>query len=37
MNGILRIQVNANHTPEVMEELLAALADLKTEFGLPDA
>ncbi len=37
MSGILRIQVNANHTPEAIDELLVALADLKAEFGLPDA
>jgi 7-keto-8-aminopelargonate synthetase-like enzyme len=37
MNGILRIQVNANHTPEAIDELLVALADLKAQFQLPDA
>lgn len=32
--GLLRIQVNANHTVESIDGLLAALADLKVEFGL---
>ncbi len=33
--GLLRIQVNANHTVEAVDGLLGALADLKTEFKLP--
>jgi len=37
MGGLLRIQVNANHTAQAIDDLLGALADLKTEFGLPDA
>jgi 7-keto-8-aminopelargonate synthetase-like enzyme len=32
--GLLRIQVNANHTVEAVDSLLNALADLKTEFQL---
>lgn len=35
MGGLLRIQVNANHTPETIEELLQAFADLKREHNLP--
>ncbi len=35
MEGILRIQVNANHTKESIDGLLEALADLKLEFNLP--
>lgn len=34
MSGLLRIQVNANHSIEAIDGLLDALADLKTEFGL---
>jgi 7-keto-8-aminopelargonate synthetase-like enzyme len=34
LSGLLRIQVNANHTEEDVDGLLAALADLKTEFRL---
>jgi 7-keto-8-aminopelargonate synthetase-like enzyme len=34
--GVLRIQVNANHPPEAVEGLLAALADLKRTFPSPD-
>jgi 7-keto-8-aminopelargonate synthetase-like enzyme len=37
MSGVLRIQVNANHTPEAIDQLLVALAELKAEFRLPDA
>jgi 7-keto-8-aminopelargonate synthetase-like enzyme len=37
MNGLLRIQVNANHSVESIDGLLNALSDLKTEFGLPTA
>ena len=33
--GVLRIQVNANHPPEAVEGLLAALADLKQAVALP--
>jgi len=35
--GLLRIQVNANHTVEAIDGLLGALADLKAEFNLPGA
>lgn len=35
MNGLLRIQVNANHSAESIDGLLNALSDLKSEFGLP--
>ncbi|MBN1853821.1 MAG: aminotransferase class I/II-fold pyridoxal phosphate-dependent enzyme [Pirellulales bacterium] len=35
MGGILRIQVNANHSIEAIDCLLDALDDLKTEFELP--
>ena len=35
--GLLRIQVNANHSAESIDGLLNALSDLKTEFGLPTA
>jgi 7-keto-8-aminopelargonate synthetase-like enzyme len=34
MSGVLRIQVNANHSVESIDGLLDALADLKTEFRL---
>ena len=34
LSGLLRIQVNANHTQEDVDGLLNALADLKTEFRL---
>jgi 7-keto-8-aminopelargonate synthetase-like enzyme len=37
MSGILRIQVNANHSEAAVDELLNAFADLKTEFNLPAA
>ncbi len=33
--GLLRIQVNANHSVEAVDGLLAALADLQVEFDLP--
>jgi 7-keto-8-aminopelargonate synthetase-like enzyme len=33
--GILRIQVNANHSPDCVDGLLSALGDLKKEFPLP--
>jgi 7-keto-8-aminopelargonate synthetase-like enzyme len=33
--GVLRIQVNANHPPEAIEGLLAALSDLKQSAALP--
>ena len=32
--GLLRIQVNANHSVEAVDGLLNALSDLKTEFKL---
>jgi 7-keto-8-aminopelargonate synthetase-like enzyme len=35
--GVLRIQVNANHTAEQVDGLLAALAALKSELPLPSA
>jgi 7-keto-8-aminopelargonate synthetase-like enzyme len=34
MGGVLRIQVNANHTPDDIAGLLKGLAELKSEFGL---
>jgi glycine C-acetyltransferase len=34
--GILRIQVNANHRPESIDQLLEALSDLKKEKALPE-
>ncbi|MDA1049113.1 MAG: pyridoxal phosphate-dependent aminotransferase family protein [Planctomycetota bacterium] len=34
MGGVLRIQVNANHTPEDIAGLLKGLAELKSKFGL---
>ena len=34
MGGVLRIQVNANHTPEDIAGLLKGLAELKSEFKL---
>ncbi|MEO8496423.1 MAG: pyridoxal phosphate-dependent aminotransferase family protein [Planctomycetota bacterium] len=34
MGGVLRIQVNANHTPENIAGLLKGLAELKVEFNL---
>jgi 7-keto-8-aminopelargonate synthetase-like enzyme len=34
MSGLLRIQVNANHSPDDIAGLLTALADIKSEFGL---
>lgn len=34
MGGVLRIQVNANHTLEDIEGLLQGLAEIKTEFKL---
>lgn len=33
--GLLRIQVNANHTDAAMDELLTALTDLHAQFKLP--
>lgn len=33
--SLLRIQVNANHPDEAIDELLSALADLKTTFHFP--
>ena len=33
--GVLRMQVNANHEPEAIDGLLAALAELQREFPLP--
>jgi 7-keto-8-aminopelargonate synthetase-like enzyme len=33
--GVLRIQVNANHPPEAIDGLLAALGELKHALGLP--
>jgi glycine C-acetyltransferase len=33
--GVLRIQINANHTPAAIEGLLAALAALQSKFALP--
>jgi 7-keto-8-aminopelargonate synthetase-like enzyme len=33
--GVLRIQVNANHTPEVIDGLLAALGSLRPVIALP--
>ncbi len=35
--GVLRIQVNANHQPSAIDELLEALAALKQQFTLPAA
>jgi 7-keto-8-aminopelargonate synthetase-like enzyme len=35
--GLLRIQVNANHTIEAVDGLLGAIADLKKEFRLADS
>lgn len=35
--GVLRIQVNANHEPEAIDGLLAALAALQRKFALPTA
>jgi len=35
--GLLRIQVNANHSPAAIDGLIAALADLKQQFKLPAA
>jgi 7-keto-8-aminopelargonate synthetase-like enzyme len=37
MGGILRIQVNANHSVDSIDCLIEALADLKTEFNLGSA
>jgi 7-keto-8-aminopelargonate synthetase-like enzyme len=34
MGGVLRIQVNANHSPEDIAGLLKGLSELKTEFNL---
>lgn len=34
MGGLLRIQVNANHTPGDVAGLLKALSEVKSEFGL---
>ena len=33
--GLLRIQVNANHSPGQIDGLLEAIADLKKQFRLP--
>lgn len=33
--GLLRIQVNANHPVNVIDDLLGALAEMKTHFSLP--
>ena len=35
--GVLRIQVNANHTTAAIDGLLVALQDAKTRFSLPGA
>ena len=35
--GLIRIQVNANHRPEAIDGLIAAFADLKREHRLPAA
>lgn len=35
--GVLRMQVNANHTPEAVDGLVAALGELTRAFSLPDA
>ncbi|MBI2807508.1 MAG: pyridoxal phosphate-dependent aminotransferase family protein [Planctomycetes bacterium] len=35
--GVLRIQVNANHTPEAVDGLLNVLADLSKQINLPHA
>jgi 7-keto-8-aminopelargonate synthetase-like enzyme len=35
--GVLRIQINANHRPEAIDGLLAALAELQQKFPLPTA
>ncbi len=35
--GVLRIQINANHTVEAIDGLLSALADLRSEIGFPEA
>ena len=31
--GLLRVQVNANHTNEAIDQLLNTFSDLKTELG----
>ena len=33
--GVLRVQVNANHTPESVDRLVDAFADLKRHVPLP--
>jgi 7-keto-8-aminopelargonate synthetase-like enzyme len=33
--GLLRIQVNANHSVKAIDDLLGALAEMKTHFSLP--
>lgn len=33
--GVLRVQVNANHTTEAIDRLLSALAELQQRFALP--
>jgi 7-keto-8-aminopelargonate synthetase-like enzyme len=35
--GLLRIQVNANHSDEAVDGLVSALGELKKEFHLPDS
>jgi 7-keto-8-aminopelargonate synthetase-like enzyme len=35
--GVLRIQINANHSPAAIDGLLAALADLQQEMPLPNS
>lgn len=35
--GVLRVQVNANHTPEAIEGLLAAIAEVADEITFPKA
>jgi hypothetical protein len=36
-SSLLRIQLNANHPPEAIDELLNALGDLKKALKLPAA
>ena len=35
--GVLRIQINANHSPAAIDGLLAALAELQQEMPLPNS
>jgi 7-keto-8-aminopelargonate synthetase-like enzyme len=35
--GVLRVQINANHTVEAIDGLLNALADLRREIRFPEA